>query len=75
MGIPRSERGRFRFRTALAGGLGAVALAAGAGVAYAAGTGSQVVETGYATVVEPSSAAYDCPEEGATGTDAEAGAQ
>ena len=61
-----------RLRLALAGLLGAVALAAGAGVAYAASTGSPVVETGYATVVEPSSAAYDCPDDGA---DAEGDAQ
>jgi hypothetical protein len=72
VGLPRSERGRFRFRAALAGGLGAVALAAGAGVAYATSTGSQVVETGYATVLEPGSAAYDCPEDG---RDTEADAQ
>ena len=72
MTTPIPERGRFRFRTALAGGLGAVALAAGAGLAYAATTGSPVVETGYATVVEPSSAAYDCPEDGADpGADAQ----
>ena len=51
--------------------LGAAALAAGAGVAYAASAGSEVVETGYATVVEPSSAAYDCPEDGATAEDAQ----
>lgn len=75
MGHPRSERGRFRIRATLAGSLGAVALAAGAGVAYGASTGSEVVETGFATVVEPSSAGYDCPGEGADRTDAEAGAQ
>ncbi len=43
---------RTRRRLALAGLLGAAALAGGAGAAYAADTDDRAVETGYAVVVD-----------------------
>jgi hypothetical protein len=52
---------------AIAGLLGAAALTVGAGAAYAAGTDSRAVETGYAVVVDGPSGtvevANDCPED------------
>ena len=60
------DRRRTR-RLVLAGLLGAAALTGGAGAAYAAGTDSRAVETGYAVVVDGLSgtveAANDCPED------------
>lgn len=68
METPAAHHGRARFRIALAGTFGAIALAAGAGAAYAASTstGSEVVETGYATVVETDG--YDCPDTSGDGS-------
>ena len=62
-----SPHGRRTRRLAIAGLLGAAALTVGAGAAYAAGTDSRAVETGYAVVVDGPSgtveAANDCPED------------
>ena len=62
-----SPLGRRTRRLAIAGLLGAAALTVGASAAYAAGTDSRAVETGYAVVVdgpnEPVEAANDCPED------------
>jgi hypothetical protein len=77
--VTTSPHGRRTRRLAIAGLLGAAALTLGAGAAYAAGTDSRAVETGYAVVVDGPSgtveAANDCPEgalrqdQGPSGTD------
>jgi hypothetical protein len=71
------DRRRTR-RLLIAGLLGAAALTGGAGAAYAAGTDSRAVETGYAVVVDggisaadgsaTAGAANDCPDDAAEGT-------